>query len=206
MIGRIHPYEGYSPQQVAFPIRLLSMLGVKTLIVTNASGAINRSYNIGDIMIIEDHINMAGISGFNPLVGPNLDKFGPRFPSIVHAYDQKLAKKVQDIAMELKETDKIKSGVYVCVFGPSYESKAEIRAYNMLGGDAVGMSTVHEVIAAVHAGMQVLGLCFITNICKHNLTDPSPDPSHEEVLHAVKEKGKLLQNIVISLIQQIKTT
>jgi purine-nucleoside phosphorylase len=173
MQGRVHFYEGYAPWQVAFPARVLCRLGIKHLTVTNAAGGINGGFKVGDLMAITDHLNLAG---FNPLVGPNVEALGPRFPDMSHAYDpaglETLKRVAKDAGIGLRE------GVYVSLSGPSYETPAEIRMLRTLGGDAVGMSTVPEVIVASHMGVKVTGISCITNlaagISQHAL-------SHDEV-------------------------
>jgi purine-nucleoside phosphorylase len=156
--GRVHHYEGYSLADVVFPVRVLARLGVRTLVLTNAAGGINTLFAPGDVMIIEDHINLLG----NPLLGPNEDALGPRFPDLSDAYDRRLGA----LAEEACAVAGIRAqrGVYLAMTGPSYETPAEIRMARVLGADAVGMSTVPEVIAARHAGMRVVGLSCITNL------------------------------------------
>lgn len=159
MQGRVHFYEGYEPWQVGFPARVLCRLGIKALVVTNAAGGINTNFQVGDLMAITDHLNLAG---YNPLVGPNEDALGPRFPDMSHAYDPvfldtlRAAAKTEQVA--------IREGVYVSLSGPSYETPAEIRMLRTLGADAVGMSTVPEVIVAAHMGVKVAGISCITNL------------------------------------------
>lgn len=159
MQGRVHSYEGYAPWQVGFPARVLCRLGVKALVVTNAAGGINTGFAVGDLMAITDHLNL---SGSNPLVGPNDEALGPRFPDMSHAYDPgfldllRAAAKAEQVAL--------REGVYVSLSGPSYETPAEIRMLRGLGADAVGMSTVGEVIAAAHLGVRVTGISCITNL------------------------------------------
>ncbi len=159
MSGRVHFYEGYSPQQVVFPARVLGRLGIKHLTVTNAAGGINLGFNVGDLMAITDHLNL---SGFNPLIGPNDDALGPRFPDMTHAYDPTALKVLRSAAHTLGVP--LREGVYVSLSGPTYETPAEIRMLRTLGGDAVGMSTVPEVIAASHMGVKVTGISCITNL------------------------------------------
>lgn len=156
--GRLHAYEGYPMEDVVLPIRVMALLGVKTLFVTNASGGINRDFHPGDLVLITDHINM---SGRNPLVGPNLVELGPRFPDMSEAYNKELTKLVEDCAH--KHGVHMKRGVYAWMLGPTYETPAEIRMLERLGGDMVGMSTVPEVIAAHHVGIRVAGVACITN-------------------------------------------
>jgi purine-nucleoside phosphorylase len=157
--GRIHRYEGHDTAKVALPVQMLAAMGVDTVFVTNAAGAVNASYNPGDLMLISDHINLIG---GNPLVGMNDDRIGPRFPDMTVAYDAELRASARAIAAKLGIT--LHEGVYCGVLGPSYETPAEIRMVRTLGADAIGMSTVPEVIAARHAGMRVLGLSCLTNM------------------------------------------
>ncbi len=157
--GRFHYYEGYSMEQIAFPIRTLKCLGVKTLFVTNAAGAINKTFCVGDLMMITDHIKFFSDS---PLRGTNLDAFGPRFNDMTDAYTAKLRSLAKTIAAEKKIP--LKEGVYAYMSGPNYETPAEIRMLSVLGADAVGMSTVPEVLTAAHAGMEIFGLSFCVNM------------------------------------------
>jgi len=173
MQGRVHFYEGYSPAQVVFPARCLCALGIKTLVVTNAAGGIHRSLAPGDLMAITDHINL---SGWNPLAGPNEDRLGPRFPDMSAAYHPDLVRLLEEVAQRRKIG--LKKGVYAILSGPSYETPAEIRALQTLGADAVGMSTVPEVIAAAHMGVRVAGISCITNFAAGIGTKPL---SHDEV-------------------------
>jgi purine-nucleoside phosphorylase len=161
MQGRAHYYEGYSMPIIGFPVRVMARLGIKTLIVTNAAGAINSEYQPGDIMLIRDHIALIAMSGLNPLRGPNIDEFGERFPDMSQPYDLNLQKLAYQVAVE-KKFD-VKQGVYVCLAGPSFESPADLRFLKVIGADAVGMSTVPEVIVARHAKLRVLGISGISN-------------------------------------------
>lgn len=180
--GRVHCYEGYTPQQVSLPVRVMARLGVKTLILTNAAGGINLDYHPGDLMLIADHINFAGA---NPLTGPNLDSFGPRFPDMGDIYTRALREKLKPLAAEAGLS--LREGVYVMYGGPSYETPAEIRFFRAIGGDAAGMSTVPEAIAARHSGLRVMGVSCITNMAAGVLPQPL---SHAEVVEsAAKAKG-----------------
>jgi purine-nucleoside phosphorylase len=185
MQGRFHCYEGYSAERATFPVRVMNALGIELLIVSNASGGLNPNYACGDIMVIDDHINMLNR---NPLVGVNDDVLGPRFPDMSAPYDRRLGD--QALAIARKNDFACHRGVYVAMLGPTYETRAEIRMSRYIGGDAVGMSTVPEAIVAAHAGLSVLGLSTITNVC-------SPDKPHstsgdEVVATAETARDKLL--------------
>jgi purine-nucleoside phosphorylase len=179
MQGRVHYYEGYSMAQVTLPVRVFQRLGVETLIVTNAAGAINPGFAPGDLMLITDHINLMGMAGFSPLRGPNLDELGPRFPDMSRAYDRDLLAVARQAAQE--DAILLREGVYVGLAGPSFETPADLRFLRLIGADAVGMSTVPEVTVARHGGTRVLGISGISN--KANL-DGNTITSHEEVLEA----------------------
>lgn len=192
MNGRFHFYEGYSMKEVTLPVRVFKMLGVKKLIVTNAAGGVNTSFKPGDLMIIKDHINF---SMANPLIGRNIDEFGPRFPDMSNPYDRELIEIAKNVSKNVDVP--VVEGVYFMLTGPNYETPAEIRAIRKLGGDAVGMSTVPEVIVANHSGIKVLGISCITNMAAGILDQPL---NHEEVIETsmkVREKFiKLVKGIV----------
>ncbi len=180
MQGRVHFYEGYSMAQITLPIRVMKLLGVETLIVTNAAGGLNLNYVPGEVMIVRDHLNLLGMAGWSPLRGPNLEAFGPRFPDTNDAYTPALRELARKVAIDAGVP--YHRGVYICLAGPNFESPADVRFLRTIGADAVGMSTVPEVITARHAGMQVLGLSGITNtLCGE---EGAPPPNHEEVLEA----------------------
>ena len=159
--GRVHLYEGYPPRDLVFGLRVLRALGARTLVVTNAAGGLNPDFEPGDVMVLRDHVFLPGLAGASPLVGPNDDSLGPRFPSLVGAYDPALRERAKSCLS--RAGLRARSGVYVMVAGPTYETPAEARFLRLIGGDAVGMSTAPEVVAARHAGMRVLGLSLITN-------------------------------------------
>jgi len=184
MQGRFHLYEGYSPSEVTFPIRVMQKLGVKMLILTNAAGGLNPAFSPGDIMVITDHINL---TGHNPLTGPNDDHWGSRFPDMSFPYDRGLAVSAEEAGKD--EGIFLQKGVYAGLTGPSLETPAEVRFLKTIGADAVGFSTVQEVIAGVHAGMRILGLSVITNI--HNPDNPSPSVISEIIGTAVKATPKI---------------
>lgn len=206
MVGRLHFYEGYTFQQTTFPIRLSKKLGVSTVVVTNAAGGVNEKYVPGDLMIIDDHINFPGFAGYHPLRGPNLDEFGPRFQPLSDAYSHLLRKLFFDKAQELGVSRTIHEGVYLFAAGPTFESRAEVRMIRTLGGDAVGMSTVPEVIVARHCSMDVLALSLITNAGMGekppSAFEAKPKPldegmaSHDEVLESANEASKDVQRII----------
>jgi purine-nucleoside phosphorylase len=184
MQGRVHFYEGYSMQQVVFPVRVMQIMGIKTLIVTNAAGGLNPAFHIGELMLINDHINLVGMTGLNPLYGPNDPALGPRFPDMSEAYDLHLRRLARQVAQE--KDIPLREGVYIGLSGPSFETPADIRFLRLIGADAVGMSTVPEVTVARHGGLRVLGLSSITNVA---LAEPQPgqETSHDEVLAAGRE-------------------
>ena len=180
MQGRFHSYEGYSVQALTLPVRVMRMLGAHTLIVTNAAGGLNPAYRPGDFMLIRDHINFLGLAGMNPLVGPNDDRLGERFPALAKAYDAGLRAVARVVAAQWPEIT-LHEGVYAQVAGPSYETGAELKFLRIAGADAVGMSTAPEVIVARHMGMRVLGISLITNTATGDETE---NVNHTEVLTA----------------------
>lgn len=194
MQGRFHYYEGYTMQQVTFPIRVMQMLGIKTLIVTNAAGGINKSFKAGDIMLITDHISRMP----NPLIGPNEEILGERFPSMTNIYDKNL----RQLALEFAQNNNItlKQGIYVGNTGPSFETDAEYIMFRQLGISAVGMSTVPEVIVAAHAKMKVLGFSVISNVFNEDILQ---EPTHEEVLENVSLANVKLIEILEGIIPKI---
>jgi len=181
--GRAHFYEGYSMQQVTFPIRVMRQLGANTLILTNAAGGLNANFNVGELMLINDHINLVGMIGNNPLMGPNDDSIGPRFPGMSRTYDRELRQLARQVADE--NGIHLNEGVYIGLSGPNFETPAEVRMLRTLGADAAGMSTVHEVLVARHAGMRVMACSGITNVAIDQI-DTDMDANHEEVLEAGK--------------------
>ena len=181
--GRAHFYEGYSMQQVTFPIRVMHFLGVKTVILTNAAGGVDPSFRVGDLMLINDHINFPGLAGHSPLLGANDDTIGPRFVGLAQAYDRNLRQIARSVATE--NNIPLHEGVYAAVSGPAFETPAEIRMLRTIGANAVGMSTVHEVLVARHAGMRVMACSGITNVAIDKV-DSDAETNHEEVLEAGK--------------------
>jgi len=196
MQGRFHYYEGYSMQQVTFPIRVMNALGVGVLIISNAAGGLNPQFNPGDIMIITDHINL---TGDNPLIGPNIDTLGPRFPDMSQPYTKNLVSLTEKVALE--EKIHLQKGVYVGLMGPSLETAAETRFLRMIGADAVGMSTVPEVIVAVHSGMKVLGLSVISNL---NFPDNLKPHSLEEIIAVANNAAPRLVKLIERVVQEVE--
>lgn len=194
--GRAHFYEGRPLDDVTFATRLFSLVGAKTLVVTNASGAINPDFRAGDVVLIIDHINMLGA---NPLHGPNLDELGPRFPDMSAAYTPRLRVLAKETAAA--EGIELKEGVYVAALGPSYETPAEIQAFRAMGADLVGMSTVPEVIVAAHAGMEVLGLSIATNLAAG--VNPDATLNHEEVIETTRRKGDEVRRLLLALLARL---
>lgn len=192
--GRFHLYEGHEPAVIAQVIHILKELGVKRLIVTNAAGSLKKDLAPGALMLITDHINF---SGKNPLVGKNDDNYGPRFPSMNNAYTLSLRQRCKDIA--LKQGTELKEGIYLMVLGPNFETSAEVRAFAMLGADAVGMSTVPEVISAAHCSMEVLGISVITNYAA-GLMDNTP--SHQETLEEADKASARLTKLLTEFIKE----
>ncbi|MFL7793102.1 MAG: purine-nucleoside phosphorylase [Anaerolineae bacterium] len=184
MQGRAHYYEGYSMADVTFPVRVMQVLGIEILIVTNAAGGLNPDFGAGDVMLINDHINLIGMGGLNPLRGPNLEAFGPRFPDMSEPYDLRLRALAGQAAAGAGVS--LREGVYVCLAGPSFETRADLRFLRLIGADAVGMSTVPEVTIARHGGTRVLGLSGISNVAPAE--GAVVETTHEEVLEA----GRLL--------------
>lgn len=192
MRGRFHMYEGYAPELTAFPVRVMKALGAGKLVVTNAAGGINTSFEPGDLMLISDHINL---QGRNPLIGPNEAELGPRFPDMSEAYSRRLRAAARKTAEE--QGFALREGVYVGVLGPSYETPAEIRMMRTMGADAVGMSTVAEVIAARHSGLEVLGISCISNMASGILDQPL---SHDEVIETTERVKSRFLGLVLGVI------
>ena len=199
MQGRFHLYEGYHLQVLTLPVRVMRQLGARTLIVTNAAGGVNPAYRPGDFMLIRDHINMPGLAGANPLLGPNDERFGERFPPLAYAYNAQLRALAQSIAASSPEVI-LHEGIYTMVGGPNYETGAELRFLRAVGTDAVGMSTVPEVIVARHAGMKVLGLSLITNTATGNETG---EVNHAEVLAAADAVRPRFAALVRGIVREI---
>ncbi len=191
MQGRVHAYEGYSSEEVTFPVRVLGRLGVKTLVLTNAAGGINEGLKQGQLVLIADHINL---SGRNPVAGPNDERLGPRFFDMSEAYSGRLRRLAHEAAKEMNF--RLDEGVYLSVLGPSFETPAEIRAFRAMGADLVGMSTVQETIAARHMGIEVMGLSCVTNMAAGIQKEPL---SHEEVM----ETGRAVESLLAGLLTRL---
>ncbi|MGV7117351.1 purine-nucleoside phosphorylase [Paenibacillus kyungheensis] len=195
MKGRFHMYEGYGPEVTAFPVRVMKELGISTLLVTNAAGGVNTSYEPGDLMVLSDHLNM---TGRNPLIGPNDSALGVRFPDMSEAYSRRLRTVFKETAAQ--QGLKVQEGVYAGLLGPTYETPAEIVMLRTLGADAVGMSTVSETIVARHAGIEVLGISCITNMAAGILDQPL---SHDEVMETADRVRDQFLKLVLAIIPQM---
>lgn len=202
MQGRFHMYEGHSLCKTTFPVRVFKLMGVATLIVTNAAGSLDDSLRPGDIMILKDHINFPGLCGLNPLCGPNVDRFGPRFPAMSGCYDAGLRHIAMEIGKQLGVAEVMREGVYAMVGGPNFESIAEAKLLYRLGVDAVGMSTAPEVVVAVHCGLRVFGLSLITNKVVKSYEDQDV-VDHASVLEVGRVRAQTLQNIITELISRL---
>lgn len=198
MQGRVHFYEGHRMGEITFPIRIMQRLGIEMLFVTNAAGGVNPDFVPGDVMLITDNLNLMGMTGANPLFGPNIDELGPRFPDMSQAYDRELMVKARKSAAD--ENIQLREGIYCGLSGPSFEGPADLRFLRLAGADAVGMSTVPEVIVARHGGMRVLGLSGISN--KANL-DGSTMTTHEEVIEAGKVITPKVEKIIRGVLHSL---
>lgn len=200
MQGRVHYYEGHPMQLVVFPVRVMQVMGVEILIVTNAAGGINPAFHPGDLMLISDHINLMGMTGNNPLFGPNDPTLGPRFPDMSQAYDPELRRLAREVALE--NDLPLREGVYIGLTGPSFETPADIRFLRMIGADAVGMSTVPEVTIARHGGIRVMGVSGVSNVAQ---TGPNAEQetSHEEVLEAGQQIVPRLTTLVCGVLARL---
>lgn len=201
MQGRVHFYEGHPLWQVGLPVRVAKAMGAETMIVTNAAGGIHRGFKVADLMLITDHISLAGLAGHNPLMGPNDDRLGLRFPAVTGAYDASL----QNMAIEAARESGVDlmQGVYACVSGPMFETPAELRFLRIIGADAVGMSTAHEVVVARHAGIQVLGFSGITNVARLSADEGEP-PSHTEVMEAAPLIAPKLHAVIQGVLRRME--
>jgi purine-nucleoside phosphorylase len=197
MEGRFHVYEGYTPTEITFPVRVMSKLGIKTLLISSAAGGLNPQFEPADIMIVTDHINL---TGRNPLIGPNLNEFGPRFPDMSQVYDLDLIRLAREKATEAEIP--LREGIYVGIVGPSLETPAETRFLRMMGADAVGMSTVPEVIVGVHCGLKIMVIVAITNV---NIPDSMQKTSIEEVIANAEKAGPKLSLLWEKIIGALPT-
>ena len=195
MQGRLHVYEGYSAEEVAYPVRVAKLLGVKNMIITNAAGGVNGSFNVGDLMIINDYIKLQAV---NPLIGTNIQEFGPRFCDMSKVFDREFISVLKSAASDMGE--RIREGVYFYMTGPQFETPAEIRAIRTLGADVVGMSTVPECIVANHAGIRILGITLVTNMAAGMLDQPL---SAEEVLEAGEKAKEKFSRLILRFLERI---
>lgn len=205
MQGRLHTYEGHPLWRVTLPIRVMRMVGVTTLVVTNAVGSINPTYQVGDIMVVKDHINMLGLGGNSPLLGPNDESFGPRFFAVNEMYSKRLRSLALRAAREVGIEDTVHEGVLTITSGPNYESVAELKMMARNGADCVGMSSIPESLVAHHCGMQVLAFSLVTNQCiQDSEADSSAAPSHQEVLDAAAGKQEDLKKFVAKFVESVQ--
>jgi purine-nucleoside phosphorylase len=193
MQGRTHYYEGFSMARITLPVRVMQALGAEILIVTNAAGGLNPDFSPGEVMLIRDHVNLIGMAGLNPLRGPNLERFGPRFPDMSRAYDPELRQLARAVALEADVP--VREGVYIALGGPNFETPADVRFLRAIGVDAVGMSTVPEVVVARHGGMRVLGLSGISNVLVGD-EEQAGETTHEEVLEAGRLMAPRMETII----------
>jgi len=205
MQGRFHHYEGYPMQLCGMPVRVMKLCGIEKLIVTNAAGGINPKFKVGDIMILKDHINIPGFSGKHPLNGPNDQRFGSRFFALNNCYDRKFRVLAQEIARDLKVEEQVHEGVYTMLGGPNFETVSELRMLMTCGVDAVGMSTIPEVLVAGHCGIRVFAFSLITNECVLD-EDEEEGANHEEVIQTAKDRENMLQTFVSRMVQAISKT
>lgn len=199
MQGRAHYYEGYSMAEITFPVRVMQVLGIERLIVTNAAGGLNPEFSAGDVMLITDHINLIGMGGLNPLRGPNLEELGPRFPDMSEPYDPRMRTLARQVAAEADVP--LREGIYVCLAGPSFETRADLRFLRLIGADAVGMSTVPEVTIARHGGTRVLGLSGISNVAP--VEGAVVETTHEEVLEAGRMLVPRLEAVIRGVLRAL---
>ncbi|XP_055842150.1 purine nucleoside phosphorylase isoform X2 [Episyrphus balteatus] len=203
MQGRFHYYEGYPLAKCSMPVRVMKLVGVTVLIATNAAGGLNPKFKVGDLMIVRDHINMMGFAGNSPLQGPNDPRFGPRFPPMTNAYDSKMVRKARKIVKEMGVENDVHEGVYTCLGGPNYESVAELKMLRTMGVDAVGMSTVHEVITARHCDMTVFAFSLITNKCATDYNSSEDEANHEEVVSVGRMRQDTCGEVVCRMVRAI---
>ncbi|VUZ40203.1 unnamed protein product [Hymenolepis diminuta] len=201
MQGRLHGYEGYTQQQITLPIRVMKLMGCEYLIVTNATGTVHLNYNVGDLMVVKDHISIPALAGFNPLCGPNDERFGTRFPALSDIYTKELRQLAFKVADEMGISNKMHEGVYMCVFGPTFDTISEDRALRLLGADVLGMSLTAETIVAHHCGMKVLAISLVTNRC--TFERGKPQSSHQEVLQAGLESSETIAMLITQILEKL---
>ncbi|VDO04675.1 unnamed protein product [Rodentolepis nana] len=198
MQGRLHGYEGYTQQQA---IRLMKLMGCEYLICTNATGSVHLDYNVGDLMVVKDHISIPALAGFNPLCGPNDERFGTRFPALSDVYTKELRQLTFSVAEEMGIMNKMHEGVYMYVFGPTFDTIAEDRALRLLGADVLGMSLTAETTVAHHCGMKVLAIALVTNRC--TFERGKPQSTHQEVLQAGLESSKIITCLITQVLEKL---
>ncbi|XP_067642977.1 purine nucleoside phosphorylase-like isoform X2 [Eurosta solidaginis] len=203
MQGRFHYYEGYPLAKCSMPVRVMKLVGIKYLFATNAAGGLNPKYKVGDIMIVRDHINIMGFAGNSPLQGPNDPRFGPRFPPMTNAYDRHLVRKARKVVRDMGIENDVHEGVYTCLGGPNYETVAELKMLRIMGVDAVGMSTVHEVITARHCDLTVFAFSLITNKCATDYDSSEEDANHEEVVMVGKSRQAICGELMCRMIREL---
>uniref|UniRef100_A0A0K8TQJ9 Purine nucleoside phosphorylase n=1 Tax=Tabanus bromius TaxID=304241 RepID=A0A0K8TQJ9_TABBR len=204
MKGRFHYYEGYPISKCSMPIRVMKLMGCTHLIATNAAGGLHDDFKVGDIMFINDHINLMGITGTSPLQGPNDPRFGQRFFPMAKAYDKNMLKLAREVARDIGIMKHIKQGVYTCLGGPNYETVAELRMLKTIGVDAVGMSTVHEVVTAVHCEMKVFAFSLITNLCSTSYDDSDEEANHDEVVMVGRQMEGTCRDFVSEFVRRLQ--
>jgi len=202
MQGRFHSYEGYPLWKTALPVRVMKLVGIKFLIATNAGGGLNKTFKVGDIMILKDHINLPGFSCQHPLRGPNDDRFGDRFFPVNDLYSKDLRDLGKKLAVSLNLTDVVKEGIYTMVGGPNYETVAELKLLSLLGVDSVGMSTIPETLVAHHCGIKVFACSLITNMCVDDY-ESKDMPDHEEVVEVGRQRAEDLKHFVTLMVQKM---
>ncbi|XP_014103076.1 purine nucleoside phosphorylase isoform X1 [Bactrocera oleae] len=203
MQGRFHYYEGYPLAKCSMPVRVLKLVGIKYLFATNAAGGLNPKYKVGDIVIVRDHINIMGFAGNSPLQGPNDPRFGTRFPPMTNAYDRHLVRKARKVVREMGIENDVHEGVYTCLGGPNYETVAELKMLRIMGVDAVGMSTVHEVITARHCDLTVFAFSLITNKCAFDYDSSEEDANHEEVVMVGKSRQSICGELMCRMVREL---
>ncbi|XP_023345734.1 purine nucleoside phosphorylase [Eurytemora carolleeae] len=202
LLGRVHCYEGFPLWHIALPVRVMKLLGIRNIIITNAVGALNPLYQVGDLMLVKDHINMFGLGGQSPLQGPNDEYFGPRFFDVNQLYSDRWRHLAREAAKEVEFCRSIHDGVLTIAGGPNYESVAELKMLSMLGADCVGMSSIPESLVAHHCGIQVLAFSLVTNLCTFEYSSNQP-PNHEEVLEVANQCKDDLKKFVSALVKKI---